>query len=259
MDIDKLIATGLTKNQASAYALLIEKGSISPPEAANKLNLTRTNSYKLLDKLTLLGLAKKSKDMKGIYEINDPTALTSLAADLRAEATTRENAISSIMKDLITKYYTHNEQPAVKIVSGKKLVANAFRDQINIGEDIYFIRSLSDITSMGFDAMHEIRTRPSLLGLNRFVIMPDGNNGPISYENHKRSNLEITWVKNEDYNLPVEWSVTKSSLLIILYANEPHALTISNPLIAGSFLQLWHILSSCLKTMPYYDQLPRRK
>lgn len=258
MDIDQLIATGLTKNQATAYALLIEKGNVSPPDAAKKLSITRTNSYKLFDKLTELGLAKKSKEQKGIYELSNPTALTSLAANLRAEATARENAISKVMRELITKYYTHEEQPSVTVVSGKKLVADAFREQINLKEDIYFIRSLADITSIGFDTMNEIRTKPSLYGLNRFVIMPDSINAPINYENHKRSNLNITWVKNEDYNMPVEWSVTKSSLLIIVYGNEPHALTISNPLISGSFLQLWHLLSSCLKNMPYYNKLPRK-
>ncbi len=258
MDIDQLVATGLTKTQASAYALLIEEGRISPPDAANKLKLTRTNSYKLFDKLSELGLAEKSDEFKGMYQISNPTALTALAANLRAEATSRENAVTAVMKDLVTKYYSHNEQPGVEVVSGREQVANAFRNQIHLSEDIYFVRSLSDITSMGFDTMHEIRVKPSRHGLNRFGIMPDGTNGPTNNSNHKRTNLDVTWMKNEDYNMPVEWSVTKSSLLIVLYGTEPHAVTISNPLISGSFLQLWHILDSCLKNMPYYNSLPRK-
>ena len=227
---------------------------MSPPEAAVKLKLSRTNAYKLLDKLVELKLAVKSPSDKASYKISNPVALTSLAANLRAEATARENAVGVVMKELITKYYAHTEQPSTEVVSGKLEVANAFRNQANFGEDIYFVRSLTDIASMGFDTMHEIRVNPSLHGLNRFGILPTGG-GLVNYEGHKRSNLEITWVKNEDYNIPVEWSVTKSSLLIILYGTEPHAITISNPLIAGSFLQIWHLLDSCLRAMPYYSSI----
>jgi hypothetical protein len=35
--------------------------------------------------------------------------------------------------------------------------------------------------------------------------------------------------------------------------------TISNPLVAGSFLQMWHLLESCLKAMPYYKDMPKEK
>ena len=259
MELNQLVATGLTKTQATAYALLIENGELTPPEAATKLKLSRTNAYKLLDKLVELNLAVKSSSNKASYQISNPIALAKLASNLRAKATSRENAISSVMKDLITQYYQHTEQPGIEVVSGKNDVTNAFRNQINLGEDIYFIRSLADITSMDFDTMHEIRTKPSRHGLNRFGILPDGVDGPVNYESHRRSNLDITWVKNEDYNMPVEWSVTKSSLLIVLYGTEPHAVSISNPLIAGSFLQIWHLLSSCLKSMPDYKSLPRQK
>jgi hypothetical protein len=87
--------------------------------------------------------------------------------------------------------------------------------------------------------------------------MTDKKEGPTNYENYKRTNLEVTWAKAEDYTMPVEWSVTKSSLLIILYGAEPHAITISNPVIAGAFLQLWHMMNSTLRMMPDYESLPR--
>src|ERR1035438_6912462 len=166
MELNQLVATGLTKTQATAYALLIENGELTPPEAATKLKLSRTNAYKLLDKLVELNLAVKSSSNKASYQISNPIALAKLASNLRAKATSRENAISSVMKDLITQYYQHTEQPGIEVVSGKNDVTNAFRNQINLGEDIYFIRSLADITSMDFDTMHEIRTKPSRHGLN---------------------------------------------------------------------------------------------
>ena len=74
METTKLLATGLTKNQAEAYALLVEQGEISPPLAAAVLHLSRTNTYKLFDKLVELGLAFKKSGNKSIYEASNPIA-----------------------------------------------------------------------------------------------------------------------------------------------------------------------------------------
>jgi hypothetical protein len=257
MDTDKLMTAGLSRPQAEAYALLIERGDLTPPDAALSLGVTRTNAYKLYDKLVEIGLAKKSETKKSQYTLSNPLALASLVSNYRAEATAREEAVNTIMNSLLANYYKHTEQPAIEVVSGKRNIADAFRNQIALNENVYFIRSLADIPLMGFDAMHEIRVAPSRRGLQRFGLMPDGNKGPINYASHKRSNLEITWFRQEDYDAPVEWSVTASSLMIILYGSEPHAITIANPLIAQAFLQVWHLLDGCLKTTPYYASLPR--
>jgi hypothetical protein len=257
MDSDKLMTAGLSRSQAEAYALLIEKGDIAPPNAALILGITRTNAYKLFDKLVELGLAKKSDTKKSHYSLSNPLALASLVSGYRAEATAREEAVNTIMNSLLANYYKHTEQPVIEVVSGKHAVADAFRKQTAFNENIYFIRSLADIPLMGFDTMHEIRVAPSHHGLQRFGMMPDGNKGPVNYASHRRSNLEITWFRQEDYDAPVEWSVTASSLMIVLYGSEPHAITIANPFVAQAFLQVWHLLDSCLKAMPYYSSLPR--
>jgi hypothetical protein len=260
MDPQSLAATGLTAQQAEAYALLVERGEISPPEAATELGLTRTNAYKLFDKLVELRLAEKiQKNKKSVYRFSNPLALASYVSEYRAEAVAREQAASAIMNNLLTAYYKQSEQPAVEVVSGRQAVANAYRKQISLHEDIYFIHTKADVPIMGFDTMHEIRVAPARHGLQRHGMLGDVIDGPVNYESHKRSNLDITWVKREDYNAPVEWSVTESSLMIVLYGTEPHAITIANPIIAGAFLQLWHLLNSCLRAMSYYSELPRSK
>jgi hypothetical protein len=67
-----------------------------------------------------------------------------------------------------------------------------------------------------------------------------------------------TWVRQEDYEAPVEWSVSGTTLLIVIFGAEPHAITITNPLVADAFRQIWHLLDTCLRAMPYYGDLPRR-
>lgn len=258
MDIENLIAVGLNEQQASAYALLLEKGETSPPIAAKKLGLTRTNTYKVLDRLVELGLATKSdKSKKLVYSPTNPMSLANLVAEERNAAAKREEAVNTVLGSLLAKYHEHTEQPSVNVVSGRVKVADAYRAQINQLEPIYFIRSRADIPVMGFDTMHEIRTTPARHGVQRFGINPDLASGTTTTDGHKRSNMERTWVRQEDYDAPAEWSVSGSSLLIVFFGTEPHAITITNPIIADAFRQIWHLLNNCLHSMPYYKDLPR--
>ena len=120
---------------------------------------------------------------------------------------------------------------------------------------MHFIHTKADVPMMGFDTMHEIRVTPARHNLQRKGILMAPQKGPINYDGHKRSNMEVTWLEEEHYNAPVEWSVTKSSLLIVLYATEPHAILIVDKVVAGAFLQLWTLLNSLLEPREIHQKL----
>ena len=249
MNIKQLVATGLTPHQAKAYALLIELGEIRPPVLATKLKLTRTNAYKLLDKLAELKLAEKiEEDKKFTYRLANPMALSTLIAEFRSEATAREEAVQNIMHDLLTQYHTYSDKPAITVVTGRKAVAEAYRQQIGLREDIRFIYTTADVAQMGFDTMHDIRTAPARHGNRREALMFIGGHEQLKLNQaaHERSNLKTTIAPTEAYTAPVEWSVTDSSLLIVLYATEPHAIFLQDSVVAGAFLQLWRLLQSLI-------------
>jgi hypothetical protein len=104
--------------------------------------------------------------------------------------------------------------------------------------------------------MHEIRTTPARYDKRRrAIITAKSDTEKINYSAHKRSNLDITWASTRDYSAPVEWSVTASSLLIILYATEPHAIFIDDAVVAGAFLQLFTLLRSLLEQQPMHQAL----
>lgn len=258
MDISKLVATGLTTPQAEAYALLLQHGSLTPPQTATKLRLSRTNAYKLLDKLVDIGLAKKDEtSKKATYLPDNPMALSNLVIDQRSKAAKQEEAVRQIMSDLLATYHTHTEQPSVELVSGRDNVVNAYRKQIALLQPIYFVRSSADIAGLGYETMHEIRITPGRHGVKRYAIAPDVDRPGGTKPGDTRSNLDRTWMRKEDYTGAVEWSISGSTLLIVIFGSEPHAITIDSPLVTEAFLQLWKLLDSCLKAMPYYKTLPR--
>lgn len=252
MDLTSLTAVGLSPQQAAAYALLIEHGSLKPAQAAQQLGLTRTNCYKILDKLAELGLAQKADEGKTLaYSLSNPIALSNLTAHYRAEATAREEAANKIMQDLMAQYHVHADKPGVEVFTGRKAVASAYRQQANLKEDIYFIHTRADVPAMGFDTMHEIRIAPAQHGMHRYGLLSHSQDTtPVNYELHRRSNLDITWLEREDYTAPVEWSVTDSSLLIVLYVTEPHAILILDPVVAAAFKQIWKLVQSLASRQP---------
>ncbi|MDQ5885647.1 MAG: TrmB protein [Patescibacteria group bacterium] len=254
----QLITAGLNESQARTYLYMLEHGSVSPPLIAKELNLTRTNAYKVLDRLVELRLVRQIKiKNKTVFEPDNPLSLTNLAAEQRNIATAREEAVKSVIGVMLEKYHQHSESPMIQAVTGRAAVIQAYQQQISLLEPLYFIRSRSDIPILGFDTMHDIRIKPSHHDVKRYGITPDLNTGPINPDSDKRSNLERTWVKQEDYTAPVEWSVSGSVLLIILFGSEPHAVTITSPLIADAFRQIWSLLDSGLRNAPYYNELPR--
>lgn len=251
MNINNLIAVGLSAPQAKAYALLIEHGTVQPSAASEQLGMSRTNTYKVFDKLVEMRLAEKfEQGKKFVYKARNPNSLVDLASEFRAAATAREVATQNLLKELLPAYYGNVQSPTVTVYTGAQKVASAYRKQILLKEDIHFIRTDHDIPTMGFEAMHIIRTAPAANGNQRYGILTKPNNGPINHDKHKKSKLETHWLQQQDYTAPVEWSITESSLLIVLYgASEPHAIFIDDRQVAAAFLQIWSLVSRLCQTL----------
>lgn len=255
MEIDKLVTVGLTAAQAEVYLLLMERGELKPTLLSKELNLTRTNAYKILDKLVECELAAKyDEHKKFVYRPNNPAALAAMVQDFRADVTAREEAAHSMMQELMQAYYTNADKPGVETFTGKNAVYEAYRRQINLREDIYFIRTNTDIPAMSFDLMHEIRVAPGRLGKQRFGILPTKGD-IVNKESHARGNLAATYMDRASYTAPVEWSVTDSSLLIVSYQKEPQAVFIVDPAITLAFKQLWTLLNGYLSEKPFHKRL----
>lgn len=258
MDMQAFITAGLTEQQARVYLLLIENGELTPPTLARKLKLSRTNAYKILDKLVELKLAlKDDSKTKTVYRSSSPMMLLNIVAEQRNKVTAQEQAIKGMLNELMDRYHSNSDSVDVAVVHGREAVIAAYRHQIATQQPLHFIRSRADVIAMSFDTMHEIRMEPATDGTQRFGITPDITGGPTNPDMDTKSNLTRTWMKLEDYDAPVEWSVSGSSLLIIIFGEEPHAITITNTVVADAFRQLWVLLNGCLRAMSYYSELPR--
>jgi len=258
MDIKLLTDIGLNKTQAKAYIALVRQGSLTPPALAKLINETRTNAYTVLDKLTELGLAKKSeRDKKLVYKVENPVALEKLVIANRHEALEREKKIKNAMPTLLNYFYTYSEQPGVRFFQGKEGIEDIYKDQLHTGKTIRVIRSWKDRDFFGKGVYSIWRKRPAKHGIPTIMLspdVPDANNDP---ELDKKLLFSRTWMNKNDYTAPVEWDIYGDKVSIISFGEEAIGMIIESPQIADSMRQLFAIMDKGLRTNPEYEKLPR--
>lgn len=256
----ELIELGLTPLQAQTYLFLLGRNQGAKPTLlAQKLNITRTNCYKVLDQLNELDLVRRREtDKTFTYYAEDPIALSSLAGRARAHANDLEKRVQSSVKILRNKYQQVHEPTNVESSNGRSAIIHAMNAQVKIQRPIYFVKSQADLSFMGFDTMRALRNAPKQFGTPRFGITPDTPESPADPAIDKRSNLTRTWIQAGKYRAPVEWSVSGDELAILIYEGNGKAIRIVDAVVADAFRQLWKLLDESVRCQPGYGDLPKR-
>lgn len=252
-----LLNAGLTTLQAHAYMYIIESFPVSPARLAARLKLTRTNAYKLADKLIDMGLVAKSEENKKIvYTPTDPIALSSLVAEARTKMIALEKATREAMR-IVKNRITRDEHAEAKVYQGRDALIELFKEQAALDTDLYFISTPADLPVMGFDTMHQIRRYTGPARATRFGITPDIPGAVTSPKVDSTSRLIRTWLPRQSYTSPVEWSVCADELRLFVYADEPYIIKVTDKHVADAFRQLWHIIETDQRSSPEYKKLPR--
>jgi predicted transcriptional regulator len=254
-----LTAAGLNETEARVYQLLLSKKEWRPTEVAKIVGESRTNTYKILDDLTELGLAEKyDKNKKIHYRANHPTRLLELAQERRTKILESEKVLETNTQNLLSDYIKIHEQPGIRYFIGKKCIEDIYMQQINEAKPIQFLKTREDINFFGFDFMHHIRNLAPAAGIKRKAFTPDAPETPTNYKSSdKRMLLERVWYNTDDYTAPVEWSVYGDKVSIISFGEEAIGLVIESEQIAESIRQIFNLIEDGLKRRPNYDKLPK--
>lgn len=248
-----LISAGLSEPQAQIYLFLLSNGPTAPPACAKIVGITRTNAYKVLDTLESMGLALKSERRgKILFAPANPSALTELVAKKRNEIIALEKNVKTAMSDLQHKYYKSTGLSDVAIVQGTKDIVALYEAQAMKGDDIYFIKSRADIPFFGFETIDRLRKLPAERGVRRFGITADVPEAPRNPSVDAATNLTRTWMKRENYDAPVEWTVSGDELLIHVFEGDGRSIRIKDMTVADAFAKVWKLLDTSLRNDPKY-------
>jgi len=252
-----LINAGLSELQAKAYLFLLENGPSAPKDLLKDVDTTRTNSYKLLESLESIGLAyKEDIKKKIIYKAADPSALASLLAEKRNNIIALENNVKEAIQQLRKSYIKNTQSVKVYTSIGKESLIEGYTRQANLKKPVYFIKTRDDIPFLGFETMDKIRRLQGKLSKKRYGITPDSTEAPLNNDLDKKTNLIRTWVKENSYTSPIEWSVSGDELLIQVFVGEGESVNIKSYLIAESFKQIWNLTDDAVKNNKNHSQTP---
>lgn len=260
MDMIDLTAAGLNETEVKCYTALLERDSWKPSDLAAHIHETRTNCYKILDRLVEYGLAKRFDRAKKLhYRANNPSRLLELAREQRVARQQAEKQLELHSQQLLTKYIQVHEQAGVRFFQGKKELKMIYMDQIESKDPIYIIRPDHNMDIYDFDYMSDIRHLARKSGIRRYAITPDREKAPVNYkESDPFMLLTRTWIKPEDYTAPVEWNVYGSKVAIMSFGNEAIGMIIESPQIAEAFRQLYALLDTGIRRDPDYANLPKQ-
>ena len=252
-----LLNAGLSPQQAQAYIFVLDNFPATPADIATHLKLSRTNAYKLADKLVELGLVLKAEENNKIaYRPADPIALSGLVAEARTKMIALEKATKQAMK-IIQHRLEADEHTDAKVYRGKAAIVELFQDQARKDLPLYFLSTAADLPVMSFLTMHQVRRLHGPSKNTRYGITPDVPGAVKSTKIDATTQLLRTWMPRNAYTSPVEWSTCGDDLYLFIYASEPYAIKISDKHVADAFRQIWQNLDAGLRESKEYQKLPR--
>jgi len=233
---------GLTRPQAEAYKALVEYGASAAPILAAHIGESRTNTYKILDRLCELGLAHKdTSGAKATYIPASPAALEHLLQKQTDEIHLRERKLKAELPTLLDYFFAHSEQPAIRFFQGKEGVQRIFSDMLATGKDIYLLRSPADVEFYDEEFFATFRKKRSMLGIRTYALTVDVPTAVHNPDIDKANRFLRTWLPANAYTAQVEWDIYGNKVALISYGQEAIGVVIESPQIAESFRQMFRL------------------
>jgi predicted transcriptional regulator len=265
MDIHFLEDIGLTSTQAVAYKTLVDNGLVGAPALAQLIGESRTNGYKVLDKLVGMGLAiKESSGGKHKYAAASPAALEQFVKQQAEAVHQKERRLNAELPRLLDYYFARSERPSIRYLEGRDGIVSIYKDQISTGEQVFYVRTPADVAHLGFAELHHLRNLYPKFGIRRFALTQDvgadpslspDERMPIA-ESDAHMLLKRTWIHLDDYTAPVEWAAYGDKLSIVQYGEEAMGMVIESAPIAQAFRQLFGLLDEGIRRRPEYAAMP---
>lgn len=224
--MDELLRqAGLNESQAQTYLYLLDHGEASPPTIAEAMDLTRSNAYKILDKLVELSLINRTEvNKKFVYKATDPIALAHFITAEKHRIAAMEKGLRDSMPDLRKKYQRNNSSTEISTHAGNAAIAGLYKQHFSARKPTY--------------------------SLHGDVENPIVHIAPVNTRH-------AVALSPEDYTAPVEWSVSGDEVLIISFEHEASAVRIKNAVVAKAFQELWQLLDNSIRRDPQYKKLPK--
>ena len=244
MNTQLLEDIGLTKPQALAYSALIANGPATAPAIAARIGESRSNAYKILDRLCELELATKDQASTRLrYFPASPAILDQLIQKQAEVVRLRERKLQAELPQLLDTFFARSEQPGIRFYQGKEGIKQIYSDMLATGKTLYLMRSPADVDFYDADFFAELRKKRRLLNIKTIGITPDVSSANHDPEIDAANLFERTWIPASAYTANVEWNISGDKVALISYGQEAMGIVIHSTQIAESFRQVFRLVA----------------
>jgi len=215
---DFLKSFGLNKNQSKVYLTILQLGSSTIQELANKSNTKRTTVYSVLDVLIKNGLVTfYQKGQNRIYSAEDPKKIaTNLENQIQKIKQTKSD-FEDILPELRTVFNTSLSKPKIKFYEGEDGIREVYEETLELkrGEEILAYASAEQI----YKYMHKSFVKDYLpkrieKGILQRALVEDSGLGRAHQKNDKSELRKTRLVSQKKFPFSNEINIFKNKMFI---------------------------------------------
>ncbi|KKW30695.1 MAG: Transcriptional regulator, TrmB [Candidatus Uhrbacteria bacterium GW2011_GWD2_52_7] len=244
---------GFSPEAGEIYSALLLHGSMTAGALLKHVSLKRGLLYKVLHDLIAQGYVIEG-EIRGrmLFSPQDPDVILDRLEAEASEAAKRAGEIRDRLPELRAKYLTATERPTVKYFEGVEGLRKMYESKLKMVEKhLYFVRpGKVDVYQHHFgDWFADFLERQRKAGITVHGITADDPETNHDVKKDVYRNFLRTWIREEDYSAPVEWSVFDNTLSIISYGQEIFGIMIDNPQIAKAMKEIFELAKKGAETI----------
>lgn len=234
--IEKLMKLGLTRNEATVYATLLNIGITGAGNIIKKSNLHRNIVYDSLDRLILKGLVsfvETNKSRK--YEVTTSNELKDFLEVQKKEIKKKEEALKDVLHTLDAHKMTSLDDSEVRVYNGKRGLKNVFEDILKPRKEILLFASgwgMKKTMGYYFYKWHKQMKTSRISGraiVSKAVTLKE------------KYPYKIRFLPN-DYFSPATTIICEDLTINVIWQEEPTTIVIKNKDVAQSYRNYFEIL-----------------
>lgn len=213
---------GLSDKEASVYTALLELGTSTVNEVANKANIKRTTVYDLLSSLMRSGLVSQTqKGKKRFFYAEEPEKFYKILEE-------KQNKFLEVLPVLKSLYNTSGQKPKIRYYEGVEGLKTVYNDCLNYNDTILAFASEEIFRKLGktfFDDYSKIKKEKNISSKTILSRTKQTEEYLESKEDYLR---EVRIVDKEVFPFTIEMNIYANKISFISFKEEMAIIIESN-------------------------------
>lgn len=241
--LDSLKKIGLSENEAKVYLALLELGSSTAQQVAQKAELKRPTTYVQLESLMKRGLVTSfEKGVKTLFRAEDPEHLKQVLEKEKEEQKEKVGALEKILPGLGNLYLSAGERPRVRFfdgIEGLKTIQDEFLKSKAI--EIKSIVNIDDVLALFPAHPKEYAPKRVRKGIKSKLIYTH-QEGDILKESDARMLRESKFIPPENFPFSGDLAIYANNVAISVHRKRPFGVVLESEEIAKSLEAVFDLL-----------------